>query len=183
MGGPGKSSCSEGSEYVWQRGEGSQKCLVRGNFQSVPCYRKRTDQKPPINRHFWIPTPLWHTYSEPSWHEDSPGPPLPPRKMHPELPRNKYFSSFGQLWVIKSPPYHGHHHHHHHWLREKNRISNVRGALGISPHSSPAGIFCKSYLIFPINKILYLSLYYYLSISISTTEMIIFPSLVIWDEF
>ena len=66
---------------------------------------------------------------------------------------------FGQLWVIKSPPYHGHHHHHHHWLRGKNRISNVRGALGISPHSSPAGIFCKSYLIFPINKIYYLSLY------------------------
>ena len=49
---------------------------------------------------------IWcHTYSEPSWHEDSPGPPLPPQKMHPELPRNKYFSSFGQLWVIKSPPY------------------------------------------------------------------------------
>ena len=34
-GGPGKSSCSEGSEYVWQRGVGSQKCLVRGNFQSI----------------------------------------------------------------------------------------------------------------------------------------------------
>ena len=104
MGGPGESSYQEGSEYVWQRGVGSQKCLFMGNFQSVPCYRKRTDQKPPINRHFWIPTPLWHTYSEPSWHEDSPGPPLPPQKMHPELPRNKYFSSFGQLWVIKSPP-------------------------------------------------------------------------------
>ena len=97
--------CPGSSEYVWQRGVGSQKCLFMGNFQSVPCYRKRTDQKPPINRHFWIPTPLWHTYSEPSWHEDSPGPPLPPQKMHPELPRNKYFSSFGQLWVIKSPPY------------------------------------------------------------------------------
>ena len=51
-GGPGKSSYPEGSEYVWQRGVGSQKCLVRGNFQSVPCYRKRADQKPPIARHF-----------------------------------------------------------------------------------------------------------------------------------
>ena len=29
-----------------------------GNFQSVPCYRKGTDQKPPIIRHFWLPTPL-----------------------------------------------------------------------------------------------------------------------------
>ena len=35
-----------------QRGVGSQKCLVMGNFQSVPCYRKGTDQKPPITRHF-----------------------------------------------------------------------------------------------------------------------------------
>ena len=43
-GGSGKSSCSEGSEYLWQRGVGSQKCLVRGNFQSVPCFRKRADQ-------------------------------------------------------------------------------------------------------------------------------------------
>ena len=34
-GGPGESSCQEGSEYVWQRGVGSQKCLVRGNFQSI----------------------------------------------------------------------------------------------------------------------------------------------------
>ena len=73
MGGPGKSSCSEGSEYVWQRGEGSQKCLVRGNFQSVPCYRKRADQKPPLTRHFWPPTPLCHTYSETSGHKDLPG--------------------------------------------------------------------------------------------------------------
>ena len=31
-GGPGKSSYPEGSEYVWQRGVGSQKCLVRGGF-------------------------------------------------------------------------------------------------------------------------------------------------------
>ena len=41
-----------GSEYVWQRGVGSQKCLVMGNFQSVPRYRKRANQKPPITRHF-----------------------------------------------------------------------------------------------------------------------------------
>ena len=43
-GGPGESSYPEGSEYVWQRGVGGQKCLVLGNFQSVPRYRKRTDQ-------------------------------------------------------------------------------------------------------------------------------------------
>ena len=42
-GGPGESSYPEGSEYVWQRGVGGQKCLVLGNFQSVPRYRKRTD--------------------------------------------------------------------------------------------------------------------------------------------
>ena len=29
-GGPGESSCHEGSEYVWQRGVGSQKGLVMG---------------------------------------------------------------------------------------------------------------------------------------------------------
>ena len=83
----------------------SQKCLVISNFQSVPRYRKRADQKPPITRHFWLPTPLCHTYSEPSWHEDSPRPPVAGSKMHPAMPRNIYFSSFGQLWVIKSPPY------------------------------------------------------------------------------
>ena len=44
IGGPGDSSYPEGSEYVWQRGVGGQKCLVLGNFQSVPRYRKRTDQ-------------------------------------------------------------------------------------------------------------------------------------------
>ena len=47
--------------------------------------------------------PLCHTYSEPSGHKDSPGPPVPGVKMHPEMPGNKYFSSFGQLWVIQSP--------------------------------------------------------------------------------
>ena len=31
-GGPGESSCHEGSEYVWQRGVGSQKCQVMGGF-------------------------------------------------------------------------------------------------------------------------------------------------------
>ena len=32
-GGPGESSCPEDSEYVWERGVGSQKCLVMNNFQ------------------------------------------------------------------------------------------------------------------------------------------------------
>ena len=31
-GGPGESSYPEGSEYVWQRGVGGQKCLVMGGF-------------------------------------------------------------------------------------------------------------------------------------------------------
>ena len=39
--------------------------------------------KLPITRHFWLPTPLCHTYSE---HEDSPGPPVAGAKMHPEMP-------------------------------------------------------------------------------------------------
>ena len=30
-GGPGESSCPEGSEYVWHGGVGSQKCLVMGS--------------------------------------------------------------------------------------------------------------------------------------------------------
>ena len=34
-GGSGESSCQEGSEYVCQRGVGSQKCLVMGGFWSV----------------------------------------------------------------------------------------------------------------------------------------------------
>ena len=34
--GPGESLCPEGSEYLWQRGMGSQKCVVRGGFWSVP---------------------------------------------------------------------------------------------------------------------------------------------------
>ena len=29
--------------------------------------------------------------------------PVPGAKMHPEMPGNKYFSSFGQLWVIQPP--------------------------------------------------------------------------------
>ena len=74
-----------------------------GNFQSVPRYRKRTDQKPPITMFFLLPSPVCHSYSEPSGHEDSPGPPVPGAKMHPEIPGNKYISSFGQLWVIQPP--------------------------------------------------------------------------------
>ena len=45
-----------------------------------------------------------HIYSEPSGYEDSRGPPVAGSKMHPEMPGNKYFSSFRQLWVIQSPP-------------------------------------------------------------------------------
>ena len=33
-----------------------------------------------------------------------PGPPVHGSKMHPEMPGNKYFSGFGQMWVIQSPP-------------------------------------------------------------------------------
>ena len=61
-GGPSESSCSEGSEYVWQRGVGSQKCLVIGNFQSVPRYRTGIDQTGQL----WIiqfPPPLYKTPS------------------------------------------------------------------------------------------------------------------------
>jgi len=56
-----------------------------------------------VTRHFWLPAPLCHTYSEPSGHKDSLGPPVPGAKKHPEMPGNKYLSSFGQLWVIQSP--------------------------------------------------------------------------------
>ena len=92
-----------GFRICMTKGARSQKRLVMGNFQSVPRYRKGTDQKPPITRHFWLLTPLCHTYSEPSWHEDSPGPLVHGAKLHPEMPGNKY-SSLGQLWVIQFPP-------------------------------------------------------------------------------
>ena len=39
---------ARGFRICMARGVGSKKCLVLGNFQSVPRYRKRTDQKPPI---------------------------------------------------------------------------------------------------------------------------------------
>ena len=37
-GGPGESSCQEGSEYVWHRGVGSKKCLFYsgGLIESCP---------------------------------------------------------------------------------------------------------------------------------------------------
>ena len=38
MGGPSESSCQEGSEYVWQRGVGSQKCLVMSGFDQPSSY-------------------------------------------------------------------------------------------------------------------------------------------------
>ena len=77
--------------------------ICTGNFQSVLRYKKGTDQKPPITRHFWPPTLFCHTYSGPSGYEDSPGPPVNGPKLHPEMPGNKYFSTFWQLWVIQSP--------------------------------------------------------------------------------
>ena len=39
-GGPSESSCPEGSEYVWQRGAGSQKCLVMATFNQFPAIGK-----------------------------------------------------------------------------------------------------------------------------------------------
>ena len=59
----------------------------------------------PIARHFLFPTSLCHTYSEPSWHEDSPGTPVHGPKMHPEMPGNKYFSTLGYCGSISPPPY------------------------------------------------------------------------------
>ena len=49
---------AQGVQNMYDRGARSQKHLVMCNFQSVPCYRKGTDQKPPIIRHFVLPTPL-----------------------------------------------------------------------------------------------------------------------------
>ena len=42
-GGPGESSCPEGSEYVWQRGLGSQKSLVMDGFRSVLFLERGSD--------------------------------------------------------------------------------------------------------------------------------------------
>ena len=98
---PCTSSYPEGSEYVWQRGVGCQKCLVMGGFWAVLFLQRGTDWKLPTTRHFWLPTPLCHTYSEPSGHEDSLGLPVHGAKMHPEMPGNVYFSGVGQLWIIQ----------------------------------------------------------------------------------
>ena len=59
--------------------------------------------RPSVTRPWRLYNPLCHAYFEPSGHEDSQGPPVPGAKKHPEMPGNKYFSSFGQLWVIQSP--------------------------------------------------------------------------------
>ena len=55
------------------------------------------------NSAFKTPYPLCHTYSETSGQEDKRGPPVAGAKMHLGMPGNKYFSSFGQLWVIQPP--------------------------------------------------------------------------------
>ena len=59
-GGPGESSCQEDSEYVWQRGVGSKKSLVMGDFWSVPFlliesrpYPGNFDSLPPLPYIFW----------------------------------------------------------------------------------------------------------------------------------
>ena len=49
-----------------------------------------------ITRHFWLPAPLCHTYSEPSGHEDSLGPPVPGAKKHPEMPRKNTFKGLAR---------------------------------------------------------------------------------------
>ena len=69
-----------------------------------PAHKKRFF----ILRNTLLPTPLCHTYSEPSGHEDSPVTPVHGAEMRPEIPAHKYFSSFGQLWVFQPPPPHTH---------------------------------------------------------------------------
>ena len=49
---------SRGFRICMTKGGRESKMPGYGNFQSVPRYRKGTDQKPPIIRHFWLPTPL-----------------------------------------------------------------------------------------------------------------------------
>ena len=95
--------CPEGSEFVWQKGCRESKMPDYGRLLISPFPIAGNWLKVAITRHFWLPAPLCHTYSEPSGHEDSLGPPVPGAKMHPEMPGNKYLSSFGQLWVIQSP--------------------------------------------------------------------------------
>ena len=55
------------------------------------------------NQAFFIPYPPLPYIFWTSGHVDSLGPPVAGAKMHPEIPGNKYISSFGQLWVIQPP--------------------------------------------------------------------------------
>ena len=72
------------------------------------------------------------------------------------------------------------------WLRivrEKNRISNVPSALGISPHCSPAGIFCQLYSIFWIQHFVNFTLYFQSDI-LSIISYIFYPiSYILWLKF
>ena len=68
-------------------------------------------------------------------------------------------------------------------MREKNRISNVPSALGISPHCSPAGIFCQLYSIFWIQHFVNFTLYFQSDI-LSIISNIFYPiSYILWLKF
>ena len=66
------------------------------------------------------------------------------------------------------------HHHELRIVREKNRISNVPSALGISPYSSPAGIFSQLYLYFMSNILAFLADIFWV---VSILCILIFPFL------
>ena len=84
--------------------KGGKESKAPGNFQSVPCYRKGTDQKPPITRHFLLPSPLCHTHSEPSGHEDSPGPLYLGQKYSPKCLETNTFQVLGSCGSFSPPP-------------------------------------------------------------------------------
>ena len=93
-----------GFRICMTKAAGSQKRLVMGNFQSVPCYRKGTDQKPPITRHFLLPTPLCHTHSEPSGHEYSSGPLNLGQKCTQKCMETNTFQVLGNCGSFSPPP-------------------------------------------------------------------------------
>ena len=76
-----------------------------GNFQSVPRYRKGTDQKPPIIRHYLIPyTPFAIQILNPLDIRFTKTP-VPGAKMHP---RNAWRQILFKFWAIVGhsvPPY------------------------------------------------------------------------------
>ena len=104
-GGPSESSCPEGSEYVWQRGAGSQKCLVMATLNQFPAIGKGLIKSRPQSGIFDSLHPFCHTNSELSGHKIH----QDPCTWGKNAPRNAWKQILFKFWAIVGhsvpPPY------------------------------------------------------------------------------